>query len=86
MDFAAASRKDQHIEMFMAMEKALIQAKCMVQPVIFVLPEVDKGIVGNVFFFLQLFDTFFFLLSKLFSPHRKAEGNCQETPGPSDGH
>lgn len=49
MDFAAASRKDQHIEMFMAMEKALIQAKCMVQPVVYILPEVDKGIVGNAF-------------------------------------
>lgn len=49
MDFASPSRMDRHVEMFMAMEKTLIQAKCLVQPVIFVTPDVDKGIVGNYF-------------------------------------
>ena len=38
---------DRHIEMMMAMEKALIQAKCIVQPSIYIMPEVDKGIVGK---------------------------------------
>lgn len=47
MDFAIPSRKDQHIEMLMAMEKALTQAKCIVQPVCYILSEVDKGVVGK---------------------------------------
>jgi hypothetical protein len=38
---------DRHIEMIMAMEKALIQAKCLNQPAIYIMPEVDKGIVGK---------------------------------------
>ena len=47
MDFASPARMDRHIEMFMAMEKTLVQAKCLVTPVIYILPEVDKTIVGN---------------------------------------
>lgn len=47
MDFASPSRMDRHIEMMMAIEKALIQAKCLVQPNIYIMPEVDKGIVGG---------------------------------------
>ena len=48
LDFASPSRMDRHIEMMMAMEKALIQAKCLAQPVIYIMPEVDKGIIGNL--------------------------------------
>ncbi|XP_057376091.1 SWI/SNF complex subunit SMARCC2-like isoform X2 [Daphnia carinata] len=48
MDFASPSRMDRHIEMMMAIEKALIQAKCLVQPNIYIMPEVDKGIVGKL--------------------------------------
>ena len=53
MDFASPSRMDRHIEMMMAIEKALIQAKCLVQPVIYIMPEVDKGIVGMANFTFQ---------------------------------
>lgn len=48
MDFASPSRMDRHIEMMMAAEKALIQAKCLVQPIVYIMPEVDKGIVGKM--------------------------------------
>lgn len=46
MDFTSPARMDRHIEMMMAIEKALIHAKCLVQPAIYIMPEVDKGIVG----------------------------------------
>ena len=32
--------------MMMAIEKALIQSKCLIQPNIFFMPELDKGVVG----------------------------------------
>lgn len=48
MDFATPSRKDLHIEMLMAMEKALTQAKCIIQPVCYILADVDKGVIGKL--------------------------------------
>lgn len=51
MDFTSPSRMDRHIEMMMAIEKSLIQAKCLVQPIICIMPEVDKGIVGKLIAF-----------------------------------
>ena len=50
LDFSSVSRMDRHIEMMMAIEKALIQAKCLVQPAIFIMPEVEKGICGMFWF------------------------------------
>ncbi len=41
------SRMDRHIEMMTAVEKALIQAKCLVQPVVCIHSDVDKGLVGT---------------------------------------
>jgi len=38
---------DRHIEMMTAVEKALIQAKCLVQPVVCIHSDVDKGLVGT---------------------------------------
>lgn len=46
MDFASPSRMERHIEMMVAIEKALIQAKCLVQPNVYIMPDVDKGLVG----------------------------------------
>ncbi|EFX80450.1 hypothetical protein DAPPUDRAFT_51378 [Daphnia pulex] len=48
MDFASPSRMERHIEMMVAIEKALIQAKCLVQPNIYIMPDVDKGLVGKL--------------------------------------
>lgn len=47
LDFSSVSRMDRHIEMMMAIEKALIQTKCLVQPSIYIMPEVEKGICGT---------------------------------------
>jgi hypothetical protein len=47
MDFASPSRMERHIEMMVAIEKALILAKCLVQPNVYIMPDVDKGLVGN---------------------------------------
>ena len=47
MDFASPSRMERHIEMMVAIEKTLIQAKCLVQPNVYIMPDVDKGLVGK---------------------------------------
>lgn len=39
---------DRNIEMFMNVEKALIQNKCLVMPNVFIRPEVDKATKDNV--------------------------------------
>ena len=48
IDFASPSRMDRHIEMMKVIHKALIKSKCLVQPVICIMPEVDKAIIGKV--------------------------------------
>ena len=47
LDFSSVSRMDRHIEMMMAIEKVLIQTKCLVQPIIYIMPDVEKGICGK---------------------------------------
>lgn len=76
MDFAAPSRKEQHIEMLMAMEKALFQSKCIVQPVCYILPEVDKGVIGN-----SLLKAI--TISSINLHHRQTERDHEETSGSS---
>lgn len=39
---------DRSIEMFMNVEKALIHAKCLSMPVIFIHPDVDKTILSRL--------------------------------------
>ena len=46
LDFSSASRMDRHIEMMMAIEKALIQSKCLAQTAVYIMPDVEKGICG----------------------------------------
>ncbi|RWS07661.1 SWI/SNF complex subunit SMARCC2-like protein [Dinothrombium tinctorium] len=41
-DFQSPSRMDRNVEMFMCIEKALIQSKCWYFPLVYVTPEVDK--------------------------------------------
>lgn len=42
------SRMDRSIEMFMNVEKALIHAKCLSMPVIFIQPDVDKTVQNRI--------------------------------------
>nr|CAD7268520.1 unnamed protein product [Timema shepardi] len=42
------SRMDRNVEMFMNVEKVLIQNKCLVMPVVCVRPEVDKALQGKI--------------------------------------
>lgn len=46
--FQSPSRMDRNVEMFMSVEKALIQAKCLSLPCVFVRSEVDKSIAVKV--------------------------------------
>lgn len=39
---------DRNIEMFMNVEKALIQNKCLIMPNVYIRPEVDKNIKEKV--------------------------------------
>lgn len=39
---------DRSIEMFMNVEKALIQAKCLSMPIIFIQPDVDKTVQNRI--------------------------------------
>lgn len=39
---------DRSIEMFMNVEKALIHAKCLSMPVIFIHPDVDKNVQNRI--------------------------------------
>ncbi|XP_073999997.1 SWI/SNF- related protein mor isoform X2 [Rhodnius prolixus] len=47
-DFQSPSRMDRNVEMFMAVERALIQAKCLTLPVVYIRPDVDKPTVAKV--------------------------------------
>ncbi|KAL3836492.1 hypothetical protein ACJMK2_021921 [Sinanodonta woodiana] len=47
-DFQSPSRMDRNVEMFMQIEKALVQNKCHVQPAIFLRPDLDKPLVGRL--------------------------------------
>nr|CAD7435249.1 unnamed protein product [Timema monikensis] len=47
-DFQSPSRMDRNVEMFMNVEKVLIQNKCLVMPVVCVRPEVDKALQGKI--------------------------------------
>ncbi len=42
------SRMDRNIEMFMNVEKCLIQNRCLVMPNVFIRPEVEKGVKEKV--------------------------------------
>ncbi|KAK9509493.1 hypothetical protein O3M35_006800 [Rhynocoris fuscipes] len=42
------SRMDRNVEMFMAVERALIQAKCLTLPVVYVRPDVEKPTAAKV--------------------------------------
>lgn len=46
--FQSPSRMDRNVEMFMQVEKALIQAKCLTMPNVFIRPEVDKNLQGKI--------------------------------------
>lgn len=48
MLFQSPSRMDRNVEMFMAVERALIQAKCLTLPVVYIRPDVDKPTVAKV--------------------------------------
>lgn len=48
VDSQSPSRMDRSIEMFMNVEKALIHAKCLSMPVIFIQPDVDKTILNRL--------------------------------------
>lgn len=39
---------DRNVEMFMQVEKALIQAKCLTMPNIFIRPDVEKGLQSKI--------------------------------------
>lgn len=39
---------DRNVEMFMNVEKVLIQNKCLTMPVVYIRPEVDKGVISKV--------------------------------------
>ncbi|CAB0011165.1 unnamed protein product [Nesidiocoris tenuis] len=45
---ASPSRMDRNVEMFMAVEKALIQAKCLTLPAVYIRPDVDKPTAAKV--------------------------------------
>lgn len=46
-DLASPSRLDRNSEMFVAIERALIQNKCYTVPVVYARPEVDKSMVSK---------------------------------------
>ncbi|KAK6639223.1 hypothetical protein RUM43_007493 [Polyplax serrata] len=47
-DFQSPSRMDRNVEMFMQVEKALIQAKCLTMPNVFVKPDVEKSLQSKI--------------------------------------
>lgn len=47
-DFQSPSRMDRNVEMFMTVEKTLIQNKCLIMPVVYVRPEVDKTVANKI--------------------------------------
>ena len=46
--FQSPSRMDRNVEMFMQVEKALIQAKCLTMPNIFIKADVEKGLQSKI--------------------------------------
>ncbi|XP_076330972.1 SWI/SNF complex subunit SMARCC2-like [Tachypleus tridentatus] len=44
-DFQSPSRMDRNVEMFMTVEKSLVQNKCLSLPHIYIMPEIDKQLV-----------------------------------------
>ncbi|XP_054712292.1 LOW QUALITY PROTEIN: SWI/SNF complex subunit SMARCC2-like [Uloborus diversus] len=47
-DFQSPSRMDRNVEMFMTIEKTLVQNKCLSLPHIFIMPEVEKQLVPRL--------------------------------------
>lgn len=47
-DFQSPSRMDRNVEMFMNIEKTLIQNNCLTLPNIYILPEVDKQLQAKL--------------------------------------
>ncbi|PRD20702.1 UNVERIFIED_CONTAM: SWI/SNF complex subunit SMARCC2 [Trichonephila clavipes] len=47
-DFQSPSRMDRNVEMFMTIEKTLVQNKCLTLPHIFIMPEVEKQLVPRL--------------------------------------
>ncbi|XP_063222467.1 SWI/SNF complex subunit SMARCC2 isoform X2 [Bacillus rossius redtenbacheri] len=47
-DFQSPSRMDRNVEMFMNVEKVLIQNKCLTMPVIYIKPDVDKNLQAKI--------------------------------------
>ncbi|KAJ9584608.1 hypothetical protein L9F63_021050 [Diploptera punctata] len=46
--FKSPSRMDRNVEMFMNVEKVLIQNKCLTMPVVYVRPDVEKSMQGKI--------------------------------------
>ncbi|CAH1775427.1 unnamed protein product, partial [Owenia fusiformis] len=44
-DFQSPSRMDRNVEMFMQIEKSLVQNNCMIMPKVFLMPDLDKILV-----------------------------------------
>lgn len=47
-DFQSPSRVDRNVEMFMQIEKSLVQNKCLILPIIYIRPEVDKCLIPKL--------------------------------------
>lgn len=47
-DFQSPSRMDRNVEMFMTIEKTLVQNKCLSLPCIYIMPEIDKQLVPRL--------------------------------------
>ncbi|XP_049864121.1 SWI/SNF complex subunit SMARCC2 isoform X2 [Schistocerca gregaria] len=47
-DFQSPSRMDRNVEMFMNVEKVLIQNKCLTMPIVYVRSDVDKALQGKI--------------------------------------
>ncbi|CAN8013492.1 unnamed protein product [Ixodes persulcatus] len=47
-DFQSPSRMDRNVEMFMTVEKTLVQNKCLSLPHIFISPEVEKQLISRL--------------------------------------
>ncbi|KAK7864658.1 hypothetical protein R5R35_012427 [Gryllus longicercus] len=47
-DFQSPSRMDRNVEMFMNVEKVLIQNKCLIMPVVYVRSEVEKTVANKI--------------------------------------
>ncbi|XP_046658694.1 SWI/SNF complex subunit SMARCC2 isoform X2 [Homalodisca vitripennis] len=47
-DFQSPSRMDRNVEMFMNVEKALVQNKCLTMPIAYIRPDVDKANASRV--------------------------------------